>query len=90
MAATDDFASWIEGLNTPARYAEAVTPHNTNELTKLTRGLWVGTGGSVALVMADNPVSIILDNIPNGAWLPFRVRKVLSTGTTASDIIAFS
>jgi len=71
----------------PATGGEAVTPHDTNELTSVSRGLYVGVGGNVAVVMADGtPLTFV--GVNAGTMLPIRVKQVKSTNTTAASIVA--
>lgn len=74
----------IEG---PANSAVAVTPSDSTELD-ITRGVYVGTGGDLAVVMADDSLAVTFVAVPSGVLLPIRVLKVMSTNTTASDILA--
>ena len=48
MPATDNFSRFQVGDNNEYRNAVAVTPHDTNELTNVTRAIYIG-GGSGAL-----------------------------------------
>ncbi|WP_334174990.1 hypothetical protein, partial [Pseudoxanthobacter sp.] len=52
MVATDRFATHSASLEAPARSAFVIVPHATSELAEVTRGLYVGTGGDIALVDA--------------------------------------
>ena len=72
----------------PGKNAFAVTPSDSTELT-VGRAIWVGTGGDLAVQMAndEDADTVIFKNVSDGVLLPFEVRKVLSTGTTASDIV---
>ena len=49
--------------------------------------IYVGTGGDIALVLVGDSTQVTYVNIPNGSLLPYNVKQVLSTGTTASDIV---
>lgn len=65
----------------------AVTPHNSTNLPAGVRGVYVGTGGNmVAVDLDDNAVTF--SNIVGGTLLPLQVKRVNSTNTTASDIVA--
>lgn len=92
MPALDNFqdnpGSW-SGLSNPAEHVEAVTPHNTNELTYVTRALWIGTGGDITVV-TKNDETVQFTNVPDGTLLPVRVKQVKATGTDADDIVALS
>lgn len=65
----------------------AVTPSDTTVLTQPTRGVWVGVGGNVAVLMNGDTVPVTLLGVPAGTMLNISVVKVMATGTTASSII---
>jgi hypothetical protein len=67
--------------------AVAVTPSNTTRIAD-TKALYVGGAGNLA-VEFPNGNSVTINGVTAGTLLPLRVRRVLSTGTTASDITAF-
>ena len=68
--------------------AVTVTKSDTTDLGK-TRAIFVGTQGDLAVLMAgDASTAVTLKNIANGTYLPISVRKVMSTNTSASDIVA--
>lgn len=69
----------------PAGYGVAVTPSNSTVIPT-TRALYVGVGGSVAVT--DINGSVTYANVLAGTVLPVQVSQVLSTGTTASSIVA--
>lgn len=66
--------------------AAAVTPSDANDLTNVTRALWVGTAGSVQVTMRAGQ-TVTFSNM-NVGWHPIRVRRVWATGTTATNIVA--
>lgn len=70
-----------------AHSASAVTPSDTTILP-VTRALYVGTGGNLSVVMGDDENTVTFNNVSSGAIFPIQVFKVLSTGTTASNIVA--
>ena len=77
------------GPMAPAQGAIAVTPHDTTELSKKpTRALFVGVGGDVALKLTDDTAAVTFKNVPSGTILPVGCYLVLSTGTTATNILA--
>ena len=51
-------------------------------------GLYVGTGGDVSLKRPGKDTAVTYKNVPDGQYLVGRVEYVMSTGTTASDIVA--
>lgn len=62
----------------------AVTPSDSEEVNFT--GLYVGTTGDLTVLMASDTSPTTFSNFPVGMF-PFRVKKVMSTGTTASDIV---
>lgn len=83
----DDFASHAAGLGSPAGHAAAVTPHDTNDLATSSRSLYVGTAGHVAVITVGGE-TVTFSNVPAGGVVPVRAKRVLVTGTTASNIVA--
>lgn len=81
------------GYNAPGDIGFAITPDNSNDLTTNTRGLFVGTGGNVAVIFAADVTNsgagtaVTLKNVANGTLLPIAVRRVMATNTTATDIV---
>jgi hypothetical protein len=69
----------------PAYDCEAVTPHDTNEIEF--RSLFVGGAGNISLVTL-NGNTVAFTGVLAGSILPVQGRKVRSTGTTATNIVA--
>lgn len=68
--------------------AAAVTPNNDNDLPNgICRALYIGGGGTVVLDTA-NSTSLTFAGLQAGTILPLNVRRVRSTSTTATSIIA--
>lgn len=81
--------------NLQARKAYAVTPSDTVNLDygirKACAGVYVGSTGDLAVIMvgADDDSDVTtFSNVADGTFLPIQVKRVNSTGTTASDILA--
>lgn len=74
---------------TPATGVEAVTPHDTNELTNISRSVWVGGAGNLSVRMEDGTTAV-LSGIAAGTLLPIRVRGINATNTTATLIVALN
>lgn len=83
----DAFANAGPNLDSPAFNAAAVTPHNTNALANVSRALYVGSGGDVAVTMKGGG-DVTFVAVPDGAVLPISVTHVKVTGTTATDMVA--
>jgi hypothetical protein len=89
MAAIDRVdSSWLGagGAQNPARHATAISPHNSNELSYITRALYVGGAGDVKVTMQGGE-EVTFVGVLAGTLLPIKVRKVFSTGTSATDLI---
>lgn len=83
----DPFSSHATALDSPARRAASVTPADGTDLTTTARALWVGGGGNITLDTAGGD-TVTIPNIPDGAVLPVTARRIRSTGTTATNIVA--
>ena len=84
--AADDFANFVTTLESPAKNALAITKSDSSDLTHATRGLYVGGGGNVKVLMVGGQV-VTFTGVTAGSLLPIRVNKVYSTDTTASGFI---
>ena len=76
----------IVNHSAPAEYAVAVTKSDSTVLNA-TRAIYIGGSGDVAVTMAGGG-NVTFSTLAAGTILPVRVTKVLSTGTTATNIVA--
>lgn len=83
----DKFANFPTTPISPARGGELVAPSDTTDLPQVSRALYIGQGGDVALTMVDGHV-LTFEAVPGGSLLPIRVSAVAATGTSATGIIA--
>jgi hypothetical protein len=81
----DSFAKHTRSLTSPPEHAAAVTPADL-DLAQVTRALYVGLGGDLAVRMQDGG-SVTFAGVPAGTLLPLRVVRVLPA-TTAGGIVA--
>lgn len=86
---TDEFKQYNPALNSPAEKAAAITPNDGADLAATTRAIYVGTAGDLAVILVDDANAVTFANVPVGI-IPIRARRVLATGTTASDLVALS
>lgn len=82
-----------------AHGAVAVTASDTTDLP-VTRALYVGGTGDISIVLADanlasgasaaaaQAVDVVFSNVSAGTVLPVQAVRVLSTGTSATNIVA--
>ena len=67
----------------------AVTPNDSTNLPLGTAtALWIGGAGDVAIIAEGDTSAVTIVAIPAGTILPIRTKRVLSTGTTATSIVA--
>lgn len=70
-----------------AEGAAAVTPSDTTELGPC-KALYIGGAGNVAVHTTGRDASVTFFAVPVGTVLPVSARRVLATGTTATNIVA--
>lgn len=71
----------------PASELVAVTKSDTTTYSPPLRGVWVGTGGDIAIRTASMAAAVTIANVPDGTLLPVKAIQVMSTNTDASDIV---
>lgn len=68
--------------------AAAVTKHDTNNITGAPcSALYVGEVGDVAAVFQNGQV-VVFKGVPAGTILPFSLKRVNSTDTSAASMVA--
>lgn len=78
------------GLRTnidPATSLVAVTASNTTVYSPPLRRVYIGTTGNIALLAQNDTVAVTFETVPAGTVLDVCAVKVMSTGTTASNIV---
>lgn len=71
----------------PASTWASITPSNTVNLPAGVIGVYVGGAGAVVLVGKDN-TAVTFAAVPVGTVLQCGARRVNSTGTTATNLVA--
>jgi hypothetical protein len=84
----DTFSGQSPGLDGPAFNASAVTPSDGADLGATARALFIGVGGDVAAILKGDAASVVFKNVPQGTVLAVSAKRVLATGTTATNIVA--
>ncbi len=82
----DEFDGSTSGLTSPARRLLAVTPADADLAGGLTRGLFVGRAGTIAV--RDSYGTTVTFTSADSQYHPIRVIRVLAAGTTATGIVA--
>ena len=83
----DKFENIRPALESPAEGLLAVTPDDETDLAQVSRGLYIGGGGNVAVTMKDGSTGTFV-GLDTAAIIPVRAVRVLATGTTATNILA--
>ena len=85
---SDGFHRNTDTVFAPARSAFAVVPDDEDELPRVPKGIFVGTGGDVTLRAVDSGADVVYRNLPDASYIAVRVSHVRATGTTATDMVA--
>jgi hypothetical protein len=83
----DSFKEFPTTPVSPIRDATAVSPSDSIMLPNVTRAIYVGAPGDVAVSMAGGQ-AVTFQSVPAGSLLPIRVGAVMATGTSAGGILA--
>lgn len=85
--ATNKFAQNDNATQAPASYAFVITPDNTTDLEQVTRAIYVGGDGNIAVRLYGNSTHVDFVGVKAGTILPIRADRVRSTNTTATNLI---
>lgn len=80
------------GVLAPARDLLLVTPSDSADIVQngaVPRALWIGDDGPVDLAIETIAGTTVTITGVKFGILPIQVKKVLATGTTATNIVAF-
>lgn len=84
MTTRDTFRDGAGDITGPASSFFDITPDDDTEFTNLTRAVYVGTSGDLVAV---DEAGVEATFVGIQGMLPIRCKKVLATGTTATDIV---
>lgn len=84
---SDSFGSFRDALAAPSRVPYAIIPSDTEALRRVTKGIYVGTGGDVTRRGVDSDGDVTYRNLPDASFINVRASFVRATGTTAADLI---
>ena len=71
----------------PSSSWRTITPSDSANLPAGCRGIYVGGAGNLALV-GDNDTVIVFTAVPVGTFMPCAAKRVNSTSTTATLLVA--
>ena len=80
--------TWTDqSILAPAADAVSITPHDTNDLAIVSRGIYIGGSGDLKVDMLDG-ATVTFVGLTAGIVHPIRVTRIYDTGTTAISILA--
>lgn len=74
------------GQTISAQSASSITPNDTTDLTRVTRGIYVGASGTLKVDMADAS-TVTFTGLAAGMIHPIAAKRVYVTGTSATGIV---
>lgn len=87
MADVPENSRYQDVVFSQARRWAAVTPHDSTNFTELPKAIYVGGTGDIVAVGSDDATATF-KAIPVGTILPIRPKRINSTNTTATLMIA--
>lgn len=81
----DLYSATSSSLSSPASGGFAVAASDSADLAQITRALYIGVGGNLSVEMAWGGV-VTFNNLPNGAMLPIRAKRVLLASTATAIV----
>ena len=85
--ASDSFGSIAEAWDTPPIHEFSITPSDSNQLPFVTRAIYVGGAGNIAVILAGDSTPVTFKAVPLGAVLKLRAAQVMATNTTAANLV---
>jgi len=71
----------------PASNGFVISPSDTADLDRPTRGIYVGGAGNLTVTFVESGEAVLITGVLAGTVYPFRVKRVYSTGTTATLLV---
>lgn len=83
----DNWSQTNPGLESPPEHLASVTPADGADLAQSSRAIVCGVSGTLKVTtVGGETVTLPASVIVAGQIMPLRVKRVFSTGTTATDI----
>lgn len=87
----DPYAPRSAAVASPSRGAAVITKSDT--VDQPYKSIWVGGTGDITVLMmgaTDTSQTVLFSAVPAGTLLPIQVRRVMSTGTSATLMVGLS
>ena len=87
----DPYRNTFESATNQARQAVEVTPSDGTDLAQYAKALYIGVSGDLTIIPleAEDDTGVLFKDHPAG-YMPVMVRRVLATGTSATNIVALT
>lgn len=86
----DEFYANLQSVLTPSEDPFEVTPNDSTDLAAIPKALYIGGAGDIVLIAKDSDSSVTFVGVPAGTQLQVRAKRILATGTTATNIVALA
>ena len=86
----DNFSTTSDSPIAPAQDCFPIAPDDIAELSKITKAIYVGSGGDVTVRALRADTDVVFRNVPDGYILDIRASAVRANGTTATDLIGLA
>lgn len=85
----DVFGTNLSGLESPATRAfdAYAAKSDGTDLSQPTRAIYTGSGGDLKVTLLGDTDPVVFPAVPAGSFLPLRVKRLFSTGTTVTNCI---
>jgi hypothetical protein len=87
----DRFGSFSDQSVAQCSRWAAVTPSDTTDLAEYPKAIYAGVGGDIVMIgmkASAAAAGVTWKAVPQGVVQPVRPRRILATGTTATNIVA--
>lgn len=86
---TQKFKSVSVTATSPAASFKSITPNDTTNLPDgICRAIHIGVAGNIAVIGAHDDASVVIKGLTAGSTKVGFFKRVLATGTTATDLVA--
>lgn len=83
----DPYRGTGDSVSAPAARCAVIAPNDLTDLPFSTKGIYVGTTGDISLILVGDANAVLFKSVPVGI-LPVRARRVMNSGTSASNLVA--
>ena len=87
---SDSFEFFADQPTAPSSNCFSIAPSDTQELSAVTKAIYVGEGGDITLRSAKGTADVVFRNVPAGYVLDVRTSQIRETGTTASALVGLA